>query len=48
MALTPVEIRHLTPQRTLFRGYKAAATPEPEADPTEERSWYGLPDANAA
>jgi cell division initiation protein len=26
MALTPVEIRHLTPQRTLFRGYKTAAT----------------------
>jgi cell division initiation protein len=26
MALTPVEIRHLTPPRTLFRGYKAAAT----------------------
>ena len=26
MALTPVEIRHLTPQRTTFRGYQAAAT----------------------
>jgi cell division initiation protein len=26
MALTPVEIRHLTPPRTVFRGYKAAAT----------------------
>ena len=26
MALTPVEIRHLTPPRTTFRGYKAAAT----------------------
>jgi cell division initiation protein len=26
MALTPVEIRHLTPPRTAFRGYKAAAT----------------------
>src|ERR1700759_2224279 len=26
MALTPVEIRHLSPPRTLFRGYSAAAT----------------------
>jgi cell division initiation protein len=26
MALTPVEIRHLTPPRTTFRGYKPAAT----------------------
>jgi cell division initiation protein len=26
MALTPVEIRHLTPQRTTFRGYHVAAT----------------------
>jgi cell division initiation protein len=26
MALTPVEIRHMTPPRTMFRGYKAAAT----------------------
>jgi cell division initiation protein len=26
MALTPVEIRHLSPPRTAFRGYKAAAT----------------------
>ena len=26
MALTPVEIRHLTPPRTSFRGYKAAPT----------------------
>jgi cell division initiation protein len=26
MALTPVEIRHLSPPRTTFRGYKAAAT----------------------
>jgi cell division initiation protein len=26
MALTPVEIRHLTPQRTIFRSYRAAAT----------------------
>jgi cell division initiation protein len=26
MALTPVEIRHLTPPRTIFRGYKAAET----------------------
>jgi cell division initiation protein len=26
MALTPVEIRHLTPPRTAFRGYKAAPT----------------------
>jgi cell division initiation protein len=26
MALTPVEIRHLTPPRTTFRGYKAAET----------------------
>jgi cell division initiation protein len=26
MALTPVEIRHLTPPRTAFRGYRAAAT----------------------
>ena len=26
MALTPVEIRHLTPPRTIFRGYKAADT----------------------
>jgi len=26
MALTPVEIRHSTPPRTYFRGYKAAAT----------------------
>ena len=26
MALTPVEIRHLTPPRTVFRGYKPAAT----------------------
>jgi len=26
MALTPVEIRHLTPPRTVFRGYRAAAT----------------------
>ena len=26
MALTPVEIRHLTPPRTTFRGYKVAAT----------------------
>ena len=26
MALTPVEIRHLTPPRTTFRGYRAAAT----------------------
>jgi cell division initiation protein len=26
MALTPVEIRHLSPPRTVFRGYKAAAT----------------------
>jgi cell division initiation protein len=26
MALTPVEIRHLSPPRTPFRGYKAAAT----------------------
>ena len=26
MALTPVEIRHLTPPRTMFRGYQAAAT----------------------
>jgi cell division initiation protein len=26
MALTPVEIRHLTPPRTNFRGYKVAAT----------------------
>jgi len=26
MALTPVEIRHLTPPRTNFRGYKAPAT----------------------
>ena len=28
MALTPVEIRHLTPPRTTFRGYQAAATEE--------------------
>ena len=26
MALTPVEIRHLKPPRTAFRGYRAAAT----------------------
>jgi cell division initiation protein len=26
MALTPVEIRHLTPPRTVFRGYRAAET----------------------
>jgi cell division initiation protein len=26
MALTPVEIRHLTPPRTVLRGYKASAT----------------------
>jgi cell division initiation protein len=26
MALTPVEIRHLTPPRTVLRGYRAAAT----------------------
>jgi cell division initiation protein len=26
MALTPVEIRHLTPPRTTFRGYKVAVT----------------------
>ena len=26
MALTPVEIRHLTPPRTTFRGYQTAAT----------------------
>jgi len=26
MALTPVEIRHLTPPRAAFRGYRAAAT----------------------
>jgi cell division initiation protein len=26
MALTPVEIRHLTPPRTLFRGYRTEAT----------------------
>ena len=26
MALTPVEIRHLTPPRTTFRGYQATAT----------------------
>jgi cell division initiation protein len=26
MALTPVEIRHLTPPRTNFRGYRTAAT----------------------
>jgi cell division initiation protein len=26
MALTPVEIRHITPPRTAFRGYRAAAT----------------------
>ena len=26
MALTPVEIRHLTPPRTTFRGYRADAT----------------------
>jgi cell division initiation protein len=26
MALTPVEIRHLTPPRTTFRGYRVAAT----------------------
>jgi cell division initiation protein len=26
MALTPVEIRHMSPPRTTFRGYKAAAT----------------------
>jgi cell division initiation protein len=26
MALTPVEIRHMTPPRTTFRGYKAAPT----------------------
>jgi cell division initiation protein len=26
MALTPVEIRHMTPPRTTFRGYRAAAT----------------------
>jgi cell division initiation protein len=26
MALTPVEIRHLTPPRTAFRGYRAAET----------------------
>jgi cell division initiation protein len=26
MALTPVEIRHMTPPRTFFRGYRAAAT----------------------
>jgi cell division initiation protein len=26
MALTPVEIRHLTPERTTFRGYQVAAT----------------------
>ena len=26
MALTPVEIRHVKPPRTLFRGYRAAAT----------------------
>ncbi len=26
MALTPVEIRHLTPQRALFRGYRVDAT----------------------
>jgi cell division initiation protein len=26
MALTPVEIRHMTPPRTVFRGYKAAPT----------------------
>jgi cell division initiation protein len=28
MALTPVEIRHLTPPRTTFRGYNRAATDE--------------------
>ena len=28
MALTPVEIRHLTPPRALFRGYRAATTDE--------------------
>ena len=26
MALTPVEIRHLTPPRTVFRGYRVVAT----------------------
>jgi cell division initiation protein len=26
MALTPVEIRHMTPPRTTFRGYRVAAT----------------------
>ena len=26
MALTPVELRHLTPPRTTFRGYRVAAT----------------------
>ena len=26
MALTPVEIRHLTPPRTIFRGYRAETT----------------------
>ena len=26
MALTPVEIRHLTPPRVAFRGYRVAAT----------------------
>ena len=26
MALTPVEIRHMTPPRTAFRGYRTAAT----------------------
>lgn len=26
MALTPVEIRHMTPPRTAFRGYRASAT----------------------
>ena len=26
MALTPVEIRHLTPPRTMFRGYRAETT----------------------
>ena len=28
MALTPVEIRHLTPERVKFRGYRVATTDE--------------------
>jgi cell division initiation protein len=41
MALTPVEIRHLTPPRTVFRGYKAAPTDKllDEITPSFEDVW---------